>query len=96
MWLKIMDWIRESNHVQIMIIAIPMIWFTVRYYFSRFRKAEEVEEIEEQDQHHDWIGKLEVQLRKFEQHSRKIGEMGLEVEYIREDTDAKNKMRKSK
>ncbi len=87
MWLKIMDWMRESNNVQIMIIAVPMAWFTFKYCFTRFRKTEE----DEKDQHHDWIGNLEEQLKQFEQHSRKIEEMELNFEYVPEDNNPKKK-----
>ena len=93
MWLMMMNWVHDPNHFLILMITLPLVWFTVKFTIDRLRSNEE----EEKDgQHHDWISQLESQLRQFEKHSRKIEKMGLNFEYIHEENDPKKNLKKKK
>lgn len=92
MWLNIVNWFsNQSNSGLVIMFAIPVVFFTLKLIYARFKKPEEVK-----PHPSDWIGQLEYQLKKFEKHNQKIEEMGVDFEYIRENIDLTQKVSKKK
>ncbi len=92
MWLNIVNWTSSQFLGLLIMFAVPLVIFSFRFLNSRFKKREEEDNLPHPN---DWIGQFEHQLNKFEQHNRKIEEMGYDFEFVRENIDLKN-IRKKK